>query len=257
VRDANTPVDRYDWMVRVFARLEVALSWTADLVICNSRLGIAEAQARHFPANRLALIFNGIDTERFSPNPVIRARMRAQLGLADEDIAIGSVARIDVKKDFETLFASVALLRARRPKLRLFIVGTGDAIYEDRLRALTSKLGIAELTVWLGSRPDVPALYNAFDVVCLPSLSEGFPNVVAEAMASGLACAVSDVGDSAFIVSDRGLVSKVGNIEELARAIDYGLKTRHLAGERRDRILHTFNIAALVERTEAALRNAL
>jgi glycosyltransferase involved in cell wall biosynthesis len=257
IRDANTPLHRYDWMWRLFARLEALFAPAADLVISNSHAAATEAQARGFSARRIKVVFNGIDTDRFRPDANARTKIRAELGIREDEVALGMVARIDVKKDFETLFAAQAILRDRGRALTLFIVGSGDVSYEKKLRALAEKMEIGSSIVWLGSRSDVPELYNAFDIACLSSISEGFPNAVAEAMACGIACAVTDCGDSALIVGDPKLVAVQKDSEGLANALEYGIKSTYLAGARRDRIISQFSVSSLIGRSEAALKETL
>ena len=180
------------------------------------------------------MVPNGIDTERFRPDAAARSNLRHELGFDQEHIAIGLIARLDPMKDHPTFLQAAAILAKRHPKVRFVCVGVGTDNYESELKRLAHTLGLADRLIWLGSRNDVAKLLNAFDIVTLSSAyGEGFPNVVGEAMATGLPCVVTDVGDAARIVGDAGFVVSRGDPEALANALS-GIVAA--AGQRRQEI---------------------
>ena len=103
----------------------------------------------------------------------------------------------------------------------------------------------------------MPSVYNALDVLVSASRGEGFSNVIAEAMACGVACVVTDVGDSAWVVGDAGEVIRPGDPVALAEALERACTRTHVRtgadSRARRRVLENFSVAALVARTEAAL----
>ena len=100
---------------------------------------------------------------------------------------------------------AAARIAAEYPNVRFVCVGHGAASYVAQLKELTRTLGIEDRVMWIDARPDVRAVYNALDVFCSASRSEGFPNVIGEAMACGRHCVVTDVGDSKLVVGAMGI----------------------------------------------------
>ena len=133
--------------------------------------------------------------------------MRLEWGIAECEKLIGQVGRLDPMKDHSTFLKAAALLAHERKDVRFVCVGEGPTGYRDELYSLAKTLGLASRLIWAGSRRDMPAVYNAFDVAVSSSRwGEGLPNVIAEAMACGVPCVVTDVGDSAFVVDKLGVV---------------------------------------------------
>jgi len=206
VRASNVDLDRYDWLLRLSCRIECWLSRFADLIICNSLAGLEYAAAYGFPRGRMTVIPNGIDTERFKTDAVARKRLRAEWGIAENEILIGLVARLDPMKDHPTFLRAAATLAQERLDVRFVCVGDGSEPYKGELHRLASELGLDGRLIWTGTRHDMPAVCSALDIATSSSYGEGFSNTIAEAMACGVPCVVTDVGDSALIVGDSGSV---------------------------------------------------
>jgi glycosyltransferase involved in cell wall biosynthesis len=253
IRDAKLPLEHYDWMRRLELRLEALVSGFADHTIANSEAGRTAAMERGFARDKVSVVYNGIDTHRFRICDEDRKRVRAELGLEDGNIAVGTVGRLTPQKDYWTFLKTAAALHARNPEMRFLCIGGGQSAYEKKLRTISEELGLKHVLQWLGPRNDMPALYNAMDVMCLSSLDEGFSNAIAEAMASGVPCAVTDVGDSALIVDDPDLVAPCKDPERLAAAVEHAWRTRNLKLARRNRITTMYNVKNLVQQTEALL----
>ena len=116
--------------------------------------------------------------------------MRQELGLTDDQVALGHVGRFNEQKNHGKLLSIFSELREGSSKYRLFLVGDGDL--REQVENQVSARGLAEDVVFLGRRTDIPRLLNAMDCMLLPSLYEGFPNVVVEWQANGLPCVLSD-----------------------------------------------------------------
>ena len=257
----GTPLDpaRYDWLERASIRLERLAARVPDLVIANSRSGKEWARGAGFDARRVAMVANGIDTAAFCPpSAEQRAAARAMLGCPADVPVVAVVGRIDPMKDHETFLEALATAARAAPELRALIVGSGAAAAVDRLRQSAETLGIGDRVIWSEARRDVARVYHAADLLCLPSaFGEGFPNVVGEAMATGLSCIVTAVGDSAELVGDTGKVVPPRCPELLARAILDCVRRlresgRHNLAARR-RIVDSFGIEAMVSATEDLL----
>jgi sugar transferase (PEP-CTERM/EpsH1 system associated) len=174
------------------------------------------------PSSRLETIYNGVDTERFSPG--LPARPILPEGFAPPGaIVVGTLGRLDPLKNQIALVEAFVRVLARSPhsreKLRLVIVGDGDQ--RSEIETALAKAGISEL-VWLpGFRSDAAALYRAFDVFVLPSRREGISNSLLEAMATGRPVIAARVGGNPEIVPDgvAGQLVLAANPETLAAAI--------------------------------------
>jgi glycosyltransferase involved in cell wall biosynthesis len=187
-------------------RLCAWLSRYADLVICNSEAGKRYHLQQGFNCRNTLVISNGIDGDRFRPDRAARLRIRDQLGIQPGILLIGMVARLDPMKDHQTFLHAASNLCRRREDVRFICVGEGANPYGGELGALVHQLGMESRIIWIRKFQDMPALYNAFDIVTLSSHSEGFPNVIGEAMACGIPCVAADVGDVRDIVAATGRV---------------------------------------------------
>lgn len=237
--------------------VESRLSPAASLVIANSTRGRDDAIALGFDRDAVLVIHNGIDTATFRPDPEGGARVRALWGMASGERVIGVVGRLDAMKDHGTFLRAGAIAAARRSDLRFVCVGDGPRVARYRLEVLARGLGVADRLVWAGFHRDMPAVYAALDVATLSSaFGEGFPNAVAEAMACGLPCVATDVGDAAAIVGDLGWVVPprtpdalaAGWLEALDEESDSELRSR-----RRRRIEDNFGLDRMIGRTDQAL----
>ncbi len=259
---ADVDLSLYDWLTRLSYGLEARLSRLADLIISKSVAGRDHAVAQGFPAERMVVIPNGIDIERFRPDAEARRRLRGEWGVAEQETLIGLVARLDPIKDHPTFLRAAAALFERSPGARFACVGDGPAGYRRALGEVAAELGIGERVVWVAARDDVSAVYNALDIATCASLSEGFPNTVGEAMACGTPCVVTDVGDSAWVVGDTGVVVPPGKPQALAQGWRAMLERLEREGPSvgaaaRARIAENFRAEDLARRTEAAFETLL
>jgi glycosyltransferase involved in cell wall biosynthesis len=251
----NSEFDRSvdHWLARVAFAIEEALSQSPAAIIANSFAGRDFAIRRGFPQDRIKVVQNGIDTQRFRPDSVLRRKQRRDLGLADDEIVVGVLGRLNSTKDYPTFLRAAAVVSEAISTSRFLCVGGGPEL--ERLQRLAAELGIADRVTFTGDLDAASAL-NSFDIACSPSITEGFSNAIAEAMSCGLPCVVTDVGDSAAIVGDAGRVVPAGSPDALATAI---LETaaaldRHDPARARARIVGNFSTGAMADQTLAAFR---
>ena len=260
VRASNMDLSRYGWLDRFLYRLECALSAFADLIIANSHTGLDYAIAHGFPKEKMVVISNGIDTDEFVPDPDLRKNVRGNLGVRETDRLIGLVGRLDPMKGHPTFLKAAALLARERMDVRFLCVGDGPQSYQSRLRSMSEELGLGRQVIWLSSAEDMSAIYNAMDVMTSSSaFGEGFSNAIGEAMACGVPCVVTDVGDSKRIVGDFGEVVPPADPSALAQAWSRTLKPNANEERRRTqirtRIMEQYGLQALANRTAAALKD--
>ncbi len=259
VLSAKPNFDRYDRVWRLSFRTERLLSRFADLIIANSYRGRDHAIGHGFPKDKMIVIPNGIDTRLFYPDPEARRRIRAEWGVAEDEKLIGLVGRLAPIKDHQTFLEAAVLLAQARQDVRFVCVGDGPDNYRQELHALSMRLGLEKRLAWAGARTDMLAVYNALDIATSSSYGEGFPNMIGEAMACGVPCVVTDVGDSARIVEETGVLVPPRNPQALAEGLRTALNRLGQVDPclLRKRIAQRFSLRTLILDTEKALTDAI
>jgi len=175
-------------------------------------------QRKIMPRSKLRLLGNGVDLERFRPNLDVRVAMRTELGLGDDHVAVGLVARLVAEKGVPELIETAERLDKR---FVVFIIGPrdpekADAVPEDLL-VRAEEGGVR----FLGMRKDVERIYQGLDIFVLPSHREGFPRAAMEAAASGLPVIATDIRGCRQVVEDgvNGLLFPVRDVDALTGAI--------------------------------------
>lgn len=259
VRASDMDLKKYNWMFRWSYWVECRLARFSDSIVANSHAGLQYAVAHGFPEKKLMVIPNGIDTDHFRPDKLAGERLRKEWGIAENEFLIGLVGRIDPMKDHTTFLEAAVLLKRQNLQVRFVCVGTGAVEYEKTMHQLATKLGLDDVLTWAGRHANMVAVYNAFDIVSSSSsYGEGFPNVIGEAMACGVPCVVTDVGDSAMIVGDTARIVVAGDPEMLARAICNTLQRKsevNWTKVSRTRIEERFSLRRLVGLTEQEIES--
>jgi glycosyltransferase involved in cell wall biosynthesis len=257
VRASNA---RYDWLARVSYWLECRFSRCPDLIIANSAAGRRYAVSCGFPDNdRFIVIRNGIDVEQFRPDARLRGAVRAEWRVLPHEMLVGIVARLDPMKDYPSFLMAAAKLARGERRVRFVSVGAGPEDYAAVLQEQAHALGLDKRMIWAGPRGDLPAVYNALDLLVSSSaFGEGFSNVLGEAMACGVPCVATDVGDALEVLGDSSTVVPPGDPEALAATImavlgRLPLEGPSIGGRLRQRVTENFSVEMLVQRTKAAL----
>jgi glycosyltransferase involved in cell wall biosynthesis len=201
------------------------------------------------------LIPNGFDVECFRPDAAAGLAVRRELGLTEDAFIIGLVARWDPLKDHSTFVDAASLLARRYDNIYFVLIGRGIEWDTLELAALVRTSGLQDRIIMLGERDDMPRLNAAFDIACSSSITEGFPNTIGEAMACGVPCVVTDVGDAAAIVGDTGLVVPSGDAVAFAQAckelIALGPDGRRDLGRKgRARVIEKYGLNTIVKMYE-------
>lgn len=238
------------------------LSWHPEgIIYCSTESG-AQHQQYGFSAKRTHVIENGFDTKRFSLSSDVRVMTRNRLGIDDNQVAIGCVARYDPAKGHTYLLRALSLVCAHRPNVRVVLVGRN---VDDRNQELTEsihELGLSAVVKLLGEQDTIESIYSALDIYCSPSINEGFPNVISEAMSMGLLCVVTDTGASMRLVGDSGYSVPTGDVEALAQALFNAVDTepdqRHSMGQRaRSIIVDNFGMDGTVQQYTSLYQSLL
>jgi glycosyltransferase involved in cell wall biosynthesis len=230
-------------------------SWVPARIVCCSQHARTLYAERGFDSDKLTVIPNGFDSSRFRPDPAARDEVRREIGVAPDAPLIGLVARYDPFKDHATFLRAAAAFVRTSPDARFLLCGNRVDAGNAELVEQIASLGLAEHVHLLGPRRDVQRIYAALDVLAQSSISEAFPLVLGEAMASGVPCAATDVGDSALIVGDTGRIVPPRNPEALAGAwadlLAIGTTGRQALGRAaRQRVVERFDLGAVTRRYE-------
>lgn len=199
-------------------------AWVPGVIVACARKAAEVHRAWGYRADRVLVVPNGYDLDVWHPDAAGAAELRARWGVPEGAPLLGSVARWNPLKDHENLLAALALSVRTHPDLRCVLIGLGMSRDNADLIAMARHYGLLDHLIFLGRRDDVPVLMRALDIHVLSSKAEGFPNVVSEAMASGVACVVTDVGDAADIVGEHGWVVPPEDASALAGAIDQAVE---------------------------------
>lgn len=235
----------------------VPLAGRVRQIVYNSTLAAQQHERWGYPTRKRLLIPNGFDLTRFRPRDDAPARLRAELGLPSDALIVGRVARDAPMKDHATLFVAFRAIAAAVPAAHLVCVGRGMTAEAAHLRAAIEAHGLAPRVQLLGERFDIPELTAGFDVAVSSSAhSEGFANVIGEAMACCVPAVTTDVGDARSILGDDARVVSPGDSAALAaRVMDLlrlSAQERHAIGAHdRARVAERYTIASIAERYAA------
>lgn len=211
-------------ILRLYAFLDrVILRWFDNICVVSS--SVADALRRlHVPSEKITVVENGIDIGHFSGG---RPVLREELGLGENPL-VGFVGRLAPEKGLEHLLHAAAGVLNTLPVAKFILAGEGPK--RLALEKLARQLGIEKSVIFLGRRSDLASIYASFDVFVLPSLREGMPLAVLEAMAAKRPVVATRVGAIPTMVKDQqtGLLVDAGDITGLQSAISLLLGRRDL-----------------------------
>jgi glycosyltransferase involved in cell wall biosynthesis len=231
----------------------------ARIVLCSEHARTLYGQ-RGFASDKMQVIPNGFDTERFRPDAAARADIRRELNIDDVTPLIGLVARYDPFKDHAGFLRAASLLVKARPDVRFLLCGANVDRQNQPLATLVDSLGLGRHCHLLGPRHDVPRILSALDILTSSSISEAFPLTVGEAMSCGVPCVATDVGDSAHIVSATGRIVPPSAPQAMADAWNELLALtpdgrRQLGAAARNRVRELFDLESVTRRYETLYRD--
>ena len=250
VRCSDMDLKRYPPLTRWVQRVLTWWSASPAAVIVNSEAGKQQHERLGYRPRRWDVIPNGFDTQRFHPDSSVRLSLRKEWQIPGDAVIVALVARVDPMKDHATFLSAAQQVAKSRKNVYFLLIGKDT-------QTLAPVVAVKGLTDWvrvLGYRSDIERLLPGVDVLCLSSaFGEGFPNVLGEAMACGIPCVSTDVGDARSIIGDTGLIVPVCDPVSLAHAIDdlidRGPAAReHLGRAARARIEAEYSLARIVDR---------
>jgi glycosyltransferase involved in cell wall biosynthesis len=261
VRAAAGHVEVQSRTTRLVRRLDAKLSKHFDRLVFNAHSAREQHKRLGYDVERAVVIPNGFDTDKFRPVPESRSAVRHGLGVSTEPL-VGIIGRYHPVKGHLNFIRAAAAVAARGVACKFVLVGAGCDGRNAELQRLLEQHGIEDRTLLLGERADVERLVSSLDVVVSASISESFPNAVGEAMACGVPCVVTDVGDCAYLVGDTGWVVPAEDPTALSTAIAAAVSSpAPLAAGRglraRERIRARFSLERVVEQYRDLYMSAL
>jgi glycosyltransferase involved in cell wall biosynthesis len=207
--------------------------WLPAKIVCNSEAALRAHTAIGYCRRKCVVIPNGFDLRLFAPSAEARRQVRASWSAKSGEAFVGMVARVDLLKDHASFIRAAGQVATCMPYVRFVL--TGEGVTTDLgIRTLLARMNLTARFVLEERRDDVQDVMNALDVFCLVSKSEGFPNVLGEAMACATPTITTDVGDAREILGDDRFVALVENPESLAACIVHILRLspdeRHALG---------------------------
>ncbi len=238
-------------------------AWLPHHIVCCSHRAREIHVELGYRNDKISVIPNGFDLQTFRPDPTRGRCIRTELDLNERHRVFGLVARFDPQKDHRGFIQAARLTLDECPDVRFLLCGPGVDWGNTELTAWIHEADLTQCVRLLGRRQDTAAINNALDVaVSASAYGEGFPNVLGEAMACGVPCVVTDVGDSARIVGDTGRVvppqDPIALAEEMLRMARMDADERLALGRAaRQRVEENYTIERIAAEYTALYRRLL
>lgn len=230
------------------------LSWIVPSFIINNSQSARQHHVKTgYRAKKMRVIYNGFDTQLFAPNKVARSISPT---LSPNALLIGTLARFHEDKGYFNLIQAIDTICAQHANVYFVFCGEDCHIYNVKLTAMLETLTYRDRVLLVGKTDNAAIYLNQLDVFILPSKTESFPNCLAEAMACGLACIATDVGETRNLLSQAGLIVPPNNPDHLAAAcltmLAKSQEERNLCGlAARDRIKEYYSLAMHINQMQA------
>lgn len=257
IRCTRMELEKYSWVTEWTVKACGFFSNYPKVILANS--DIAKDQHIHtygYNDKKFQIILNGFDLSVFKPDREAGKKIRQELDIPEDSMCVGLVGRYDPQKDHLSFIRAASIVTQRFPDMIFVLAGKNVDMNNSEIIYLIKEMKLNNNFRLLGERSDIPDIMNAMNVYCSSSaFGEGFPNVVGEAMACGLPCVVTDVGQSASIVDHTGFVVRPGNHDELADSLIKlaslpGDQLKKLGEEARKRVAKYYSLEKIVKEYE-------
>jgi L-malate glycosyltransferase len=243
----------------VTSGLQIDVEDTIACLFTDKIIAVSDEVAENFISrrkafkNKIGIIINGVDTDKFRPDSNIRqsSELCRQLGLPQSKLVVGSVGRHHEVKNYPMLLHAVAeLIHQYKKDLQLVLAGDGEE--HNNLKRLAEELNISRNVSFLGMRYDLPLIYPLFDVFALSSRTEGTSLSLLEAQSCGVPAVVTNVGGNSNIIHDgvNGFLCKAGDHSAMAEKLNYLLdndsERARMAHSARNIIVDNFNLDSMI-----------
>ena len=255
IRYSNLEIRKAKLTTIIIIKLLAKLSFfIPKLIIIVSKRAKKIYEIEGYDRKKIKFIPNGYDLSILKPSKIQKDLFRKTIKVKKQTPLIGNVARYDPKKDHLNLINALALLRSS--KISFFCILVGSKIDKTNLKLVSEikRLKLSKYIKLMGKKKNISQVMNGLDLyIQSSSYGEGFPNVVAESMACGTPCVVTNVGDSSFVVDKTGWVVPPRNSNKLAKAIEEAFNELRTSkwdirsNKVRSRIKKNFHISKMIK----------
>ena len=248
--DISTEKIRTIVLIKILAKLSYVIP---KLIVVISKSVQKNCQNLGYQKKKLILIFSGFDLSTFKTNKYQKLLLRKKIKIKKQTPLIGIVARYHPTKDHQNLLNALSKIRSNYIDFYCVFVGYGMDKKNKILINEIKRLQLSANVKLLGANKNIPQIMNGLDINILCSKSEGFPSVIAEAMACGTPCIVTDVGDSSLIVGKTGWVVPPMDSNKLANSIEKALSKigkvnwKNRCDQARLRVKNNFEINKMIK----------
>lgn len=253
--------ERMNWPIRTTITLNAWLSPNIPArIVCCSRESYKFHLMQGYAAEKLCFIPNGFDTDMFHPDDAARVAIRGELGLPDGARIIGLAARFNPQKDHATFIAAAFAYAHSHDDAHFVLCGTNVTWENEELAGLIGPSGLRDRFHLLGEREDMARITASFDIATVTSAyGEAFPLVIGEAMACGVPCVATQVGNSEAIIGGTGISIPPRDVEALVdawrRLLSLPTEARRSLGEQaRHRIVTSYRLSTITSAYEDTYR---
>lgn len=231
---------------------KILFNWVDKIIAVSEKVREEIISSQGVNPDKVTTVHVGVDLKRFvkKKNDI---RLQKRLKIEKEYLLVGSVGRLVPEKGYEYLLKAVEIIKPTIRKVKFIIVGDGPEM--GKLKILSEKIGLSDKILFLGRRTDVPAWINLMDIFVLPSLTEGLPVVLLEAMAMRKPVVATNVGGIPEVIThmQNGVLVSPCNSQQLAEVLIDLLGNKSiresLAREAQKTVEHKFNLEMMVEKT--------
>ena len=264
IRNSGLSKQKTKLTTRVIVNICAKLSYLIpNYIQCCSQVAQKTHQVIGYDTSKFIITPNGFDLDRFQPDFKMRISVREELGLNSKTKLVGLIGRFDPQKNHLGFFSTASYLHQKFTDIHFILAGQEVDESNKEITATVKKYNLQSCTHLLGRREDIPRLMAALDVLCsASSYGEAFPNVIGEAMACGVPCVVTDVGDSAYITGNTGKVVSPDDMISLAQSVELLLnlsssEKQILSQQARQRVAENFEITEIVQQYESLYYEAV
>jgi glycosyltransferase involved in cell wall biosynthesis len=236
--------------------------WVPHTIVCAAEAARRAHAGLGYCAKRMVVIPNGFDMSRMHADALQVSALRQSCDFDPDTLVIGTLGRFNPAKDQHNFVRAAGMLAPAYAHAKFLLVGRDCDEGNETLAEWIAATGVEDRFVLLGERSDVPVCLSAMDLFALPSRTEGFPNVLAEAMAMGRPCVTADVGDAAIVLGDCGVIVPPEDSTALAQGLTHLLsltpqQREELGTAAHARIAEVFSMARSAERFAAVYEDVL
>lgn len=204
------------------SKLSAKLSYfIPNTIVCVAHTALKYHENIGYKNNNMIVIPNGFDLTKFYPDKNKRVTLRRHLEISEDELVIGNIGRFNPVKNQLNFIKACLILLNKGYRFKVLLAGRNLSLDNIQINTLLNRSTHRERFIFLGEYEDTPSFYNAIDALCLCSVSEGFPNVLGEAMATAKVCYSTDAGDAHIILGNSGFKIGSTSAHDISLSLEY------------------------------------